>query len=206
MGKTIHGLDMFHIALLKEDSLERLEYETPERLPGAVNVSVDPKSEQNPFYADNGTYDIINSLGDIDVDMELADLPLEIQERIYGLEEENGVQFSSKNDQAAYLALAFRAKVSNSDSYRYYWLLKGMPSLLPTEHKTDEGSADPQTTKVTLKFMPVDYGKKRWKAQAQDGVKTFMGGAEWFKQVVHEGSSLSAGSGTTQTADLGGTA
>ncbi|MCR4367983.1 phage tail protein [Bacillus velezensis] len=197
MGKTIHGLDMFHIALLKEDSFDKLDYEAPERLAGAVNVSVDPKSESNPFYADNGTYDIINSLGDIDVDMEMADLPLDIQEKIYGMEEEDGVQFASKNDQASYLALAFRAQVSNSNDYRYYWLLKGMPSLLPTEHKTDEGSADPQTSKVTLKFMPVEYGKQRWKSQAQDGVKGFTGGANWFKQVVHEGKSLSSGGTTT---------
>lgn len=197
MAKTIHGLDMFHVAILTEDTYESLKYEKPERLPGAVNVSIDPKSESDSFYADNGTYDVTNSLGDIDVEIEVADLPLKLQEKIYNQKRENGVQFSSKNDQTAYIALGFRAKQSNSENYRYTWLLKGLPSLVGSEHKTDEASTERSVPKISIKFMPVDYGQNRWKATAEDGDSEFTNGKNWFNDVVFEGSVFTQASKTT---------
>jgi phi13 family phage major tail protein len=182
----LHGLDQFHIAELTQDSASGVTYETPEFIPGAVNVKVDPKTESSTFYADNGAYEVLTSMGDIDVEMEVADLPLSLQAKIYGHQTENGVQFASINDQPIYLALGFRAKVSTG-GYRYYWLLKGKAELLPIEHKTDEGQKSPQTSKLKLKFMPLLYNG-RWKAQAQDD-GTFNGEA-WFNQVVYAGSVL----------------
>lgn len=77
----VHGLDMFHIAELTGDTTDAALFETPTKLEGAVNVKVDPKTESTTFWADNSAYDVINSLGDIDVDLEVADLPLTMQKR-----------------------------------------------------------------------------------------------------------------------------
>ncbi|MFC0188235.1 major tail protein [Fictibacillus aquaticus] len=187
MGKLIHGLDMFHIAELTADTIAAATYETPEKLDGAVNVKVDPKTDSETHYADNGAYEVLNSMGDIDVELEATDLPLELQKKLFGHTEENGVQFASIDDVAIELALGFRAKISTG-GYRYYWLLKGKPELLPTEHKTDEAKKNVQTSKLKMKFMPLKHNG-RWKGQVEDSA-TFTQGADWFKQVVYKGEAL----------------
>jgi phi13 family phage major tail protein len=187
MGKVISGLDMFHIAELTKDDEIAVTYEVPEKLPGAVNVKLDPKTETETIYADNSPYAVLNSIGDIDVELEATDLPLELQKKIFGHTEEGGVQFAAIDDKTMELALGFRSKISTG-GYRYYWLLKGKPELLPTEGKTEEGKPAPQTAKLKLKFMPLQFNG-RWKAQAEDSV-TFTKGANWFKQVVYAGSVL----------------
>ncbi|MGG3798987.1 major tail protein [Metabacillus fastidiosus] len=183
----IHGLDMFHIAELTKDTVAEILYGTPEHLPGSVSVKVDPKTESETFYADNSAFAVLNSMGDIDVEIEVADLPLDIQKKIFGQTEENGVYFSSINDVTMQLALGFRAKVSTG-GFRYYWLLKGQSELLPIEGKTDEGKVTPQTSKLKMKFMPLQHNG-RWKGEAQDGT-TFTKGENWFKKVVYAESVL----------------
>ncbi|BBW99011.1 major tail protein [Geobacillus subterraneus] len=187
MGKIISGLDMFHIAQLIKDDSSGVQYATPEAVPGAVSIKVDPKTESETVYADNSAYAVLNSIGDIDVEMEATDLPLDIQQKLFGHTVENGVQFASIHDETMELALGFRAKVSTG-GYRYYWLLKGKPELLPIEGKTEEGKPSPQTAKLKLKFMPLQYNG-RWKAQAEDGTE-FTQGNKLFDQVVYEGSVL----------------
>jgi phi13 family phage major tail protein len=187
MSKVISGLDMFHIAELTNDDLVSVTYGIPEKLPGAVNVKIDPKQESETVWADNGAYTVLNALGDIDVEIEAVDLPLELQKKLFGHTEEGGVQFASINDETMELALGFRSKVSTG-GFRYYWLLKGKPELLPTEGKTEEGKPAPQTAKLKFKFMPLQHNG-RWKAQAEDNA-TFTKGANWFKQVVYKESVL----------------
>lgn len=183
----IYGLDNFHIAELTDDTAEAVTYAVPERVPGAVNVKVDPKTESNPFFADNGIYDVLTNLGDVDVEMEVADLPLALQKKIYGRSEENGVQFGSADDRPINLALGFRAQTSTG-GYRYYYYLKGKPELLPVEAKTNEASKTPQTAKVKIKFMPLLFNR-RWFSVAEDS-DTFTQGDVWFDQVIYEGASL----------------
>ena len=66
MGKVLSGLDMFHIAEVLKDTKDELEFSVPEELPGAVSMKLDPKSETETFYADNGAFAQLSSLGDID--------------------------------------------------------------------------------------------------------------------------------------------
>lgn len=187
MGKVLHGLDKFHIAELKSDDASAAEFETPESVPGAVNVSVNPNTSSNTFFADNGAYEIFSNMGDIDVDIEVADLPLALQKKIFGHKETKGVQFGNINDRVAKLALGFRAKTSTG-GYRYYWFLKGNPELLPIEHQTDEDNITPQTAKLKLKFAPLQYNGN-WKAQAEDG-DTFTEGGKWFDSVVYDDKTV----------------
>ncbi|ATH95176.1 major tail protein [Bacillus glycinifermentans] len=201
MGQTIYGLDMFHCAEVVQDDEESLKFGTPIKIPGAVSIKVDPKSEQTKFWADNGVYDIFNSMGDIDLEAEMADLPLKLQNKIYGHTEENGVSFASAEDKAIHLAFGFRAKKSTG-GYRYYWFLKGLPELMAIESKTTEDKADPESAKFKVGFMPLQNpkGKRRWKAQAEDS-DTF-NGEGWFNQVVYDGSAFASDSGSKAT-DLG---
>ncbi|CAM4416684.1 major tail protein [Bacillus manliponensis] len=187
MSKLLYGLDMFHLSELTADTVAGVTYEKPDHLPGGVSVKVDPKTESETIFADNGPYAVLNSMGDIDVEIEVVDLPLPMQKKIFGQTEENGVYFSSINDVTMELALGFRAKLSTG-GYRYYWFLKGKSELLPIEGKTAEGKVTPQTSKLKMKFMPLQFNG-RWKGEAEDG-GTFTKGANWFKQVVYQESVL----------------
>ncbi|XAZ36624.1 major tail protein [Bacillus velezensis] len=123
MGKVLSGLDMFHIAEVLKDTKDELEFSVPEELPGAVSMKLDPKSETETFYADNGAFAQLSSLGDIDGEMEVADLPLDMQAKIFGKTVEGGIHFSSADDRTLEIALGFRAKISTG-GYRYYWSLE----------------------------------------------------------------------------------
>ncbi|WP_306292016.1 major tail protein [Bacillus sonorensis] len=198
---TIYGLDMFHFAEVIQDDEKDLIFGKPERLPGAVSVKVDPKSEQTKFWADNGVFDNFNSMGDIDFEAEMADMPLDIQNKIYGRQVENGVSFASSDDQPIYLAFGFRSKISTG-GYRYYWFLKGLPELLGNEAKTKEEKVDPQSIKFKVGFQQLQNpkGKNRWHSVAED-TDTF-NGEGWFDQVVYDGLPFAANTGSKAT-DLG---
>ncbi|AII36477.1 major tail protein [Bacillus subtilis] len=202
MGKILTGLDMFHIAEVLQDTKDELEFSVPEELPGAVSMKLDPKSETETFYADNGAYAQLSSLGDIDGEMEVADLPLDMQARIFGKTVENGIHFSSADDRPLEIALGFRAKISTG-GYRYYWALKGKPELVPVEHKTEEGKPSPQSTQVKIKFSPltnVKKGKRRWEAKAEEG--NGINADTWFRQVVYNKDSFTSG-GNDEVVDVG---
>jgi len=185
MGKVVHGLDMFHVATVTSDEKASAVFAKPEPLVGAVNVSVNPNTERNSFYADNQLYAVLDAMGDIDMDLEAADLPFALQKKIFGHSEQGGVQFANVNDITAELAIGFRAKTS-SGGYRYYWFLKGKPELIPIEHQTDEGNATPQTAKLKLKFMPL-FHNGNWKAQAES---TEIGSLDWFEEVIYDKSQI----------------
>lgn len=187
MGQVVYGLDMFHISELTLDSTASVTFEDPEAIPGAVSVNVTPEQNKNSFKADNSTYAVLSSLGDVTVEMEAADLPMATKAKLYGRTSEQGVQFGSKDDQPTELALGFRMKKSTG-GYRYVWLLKGTPSLMPIEGKTDDGSGTPTTSKVSITFMPLQHNG-RWIAEAEDGTE-FTQGDAWFTQVVYEGAAL----------------
>ena len=165
-------------------------------------MKLDPKSETETFYADNGAYAQLSSLGDIDGEMEVADLPLDMQARIFGKTVENGIHFSSADDRPLEIALGFRAKISTG-GYRYYWALKGKPELVPVEHKTEEGKPSPQSTQVKIKFSPltnVKKGKRRWEAKAEEG--NGINADTWFRQVVYNKDSFTSG-GNDEVVDVG---
>lgn len=56
-NKVEYGLEKVHFAkILSENSDGKLTYDTPETLPGAVELSLEPQGEEINFQADNGTY------------------------------------------------------------------------------------------------------------------------------------------------------
>ncbi|GIN59243.1 hypothetical protein J8TS2_35620 [Lederbergia ruris] len=187
MTKLVHGLDQFHIAVLTKDTKESVEYEAPQSLIGAVDVSVTPNVDSNTKYADNGAFAVLTNLSDIDVSMTVVDLPQDIQSLIFGQKQEGDVVFSSIDDQAVELALGFRAKIQDG-GHRYYWLLKGKPELLPINHQTDEGNVESQDAQLNIKFMPLQHNGN-WKAQMDSKTVT---ADKWFADVVYNKATADA--------------
>ncbi|KRG15615.1 major tail protein [Virgibacillus soli] len=187
MSNLVHGLDQFHIAVLTKDTKELVQYEAPQSLIGAVDVSVTPNVDSNTKYADNGAFAVLNNLSDIDVSMTVVDLPQEIQTLIFGQKQEGEVVFSGVDDEAVELALGFRAKIQGGGS-RFYWLLKGKPELLPINHQTDEGNVESQDAQLNIKFMPLQHNGN-WKAQLDSKTVT---ANKWFADVVYDAATAKA--------------
>ncbi|PEA23089.1 phage tail protein [Bacillus cereus] len=55
-NKVTFGLKNVHYGVISEDETGKITYAKPVRLPGAVEMKLDPKGEQSDFYADDTNY------------------------------------------------------------------------------------------------------------------------------------------------------
>jgi len=112
------GLKDLHFAILTQDTKEGLTYEVPEAMVGAINATINPAVNTQELYADDQLWESVSALGKIDVEVETADLPLDVRAKILGNKIVEGVLVENKGDIAPHLALGFKSLKSNG-KYRY---------------------------------------------------------------------------------------
>ncbi|MHC1731972.1 MAG: major tail protein [Bacteroidales bacterium] len=169
------GVENLVYALLTDEDIPA--YDTVKSMAPLINIKVSPKINSESLYADNRKIEIVSSLGDIDVEIEQQDLPLEVQADILGhtLDEAKGVLAYHSNDIAPYLALGFKIKKANG-KYRYVWLLKGKFEEYSEEANTTEDKAKFTTPKLKAAFMPRIDGNWKYTADEDSGTvpETFL--------------------------------
>ncbi|WP_446898844.1 major tail protein [Clostridium sp. LBM24168] len=156
-------------------------YDKPALISPAINVKINPKSNSDTLYADNRAVETATSLGEIDVEIETQDLPLEVQAELLGhkIDSTTKVMCSDVQDSAPYVAVGFKIKKANG-KYRYVWLLKGKFSEPEEEHSSQEDKTKFQTPKIKGTFVTRTDGKWKYTADEDSG---FTGGAVWFGSV-----------------------
>ncbi|PDZ06621.1 phage tail protein [Bacillus cereus] len=55
-NKVVFGLKKVHYSVITEDDTGKIAYGTVGKLPGAVEMKLEPKGEQTDFFADDGNY------------------------------------------------------------------------------------------------------------------------------------------------------
>ena len=175
------GLNDLHFALLTADTKEELTYEVPESMIGAINATINPTVNTQEVYADDQLWESISALGKIDVEVETADLPLEIRAKILGNKIEEGVLIENKSDVPPHIALGFKSLKSNG-KYRYLWLLKGVAQPMAEDFTTKKDSVEHKTPKIKLTFMPRLHDGD-WKRTGDEEGVDFVGGDTWFEKV-----------------------
>jgi phi13 family phage major tail protein len=162
------GVENLVYALLTDENIPT--YDTVKSMAPLINIKVSPKINSESLYADNRKVEIVSSLGDIDVEIEQQDLPLEVQADILGhvLDEAKGVLAYHTNDIAPYLAIGFKIKKANG-KYRYVWLLKGKFEEYSEEANTTEDKAKFTTPKLKAAFMPRPDGNWKYTADEDSG-------------------------------------
>ncbi|MDA2095461.1 phage tail protein [Bacillus cereus] len=55
-NKVVFGLKGVRYSVISEEESGKITYGTPARLPGAVEMKLEPKGEQSDFFADDGNY------------------------------------------------------------------------------------------------------------------------------------------------------
>ena len=182
-AKAKTGVSDFHYALLQSDDASGAVYSTPVPIPGLIEATITPNSQSTTLYADNGPYLVDTALGELKVDIDLADVPLDIQAVLLGHTVTAGVMHSKVTDTPPYVAIGWKGKNSNGHE-RWVWLLKGQFSELTDGYKTKAEKVDFQSQKLTYTAVQRVYDKE-WKKTADQDHPDYTAaiGEGWFLDV-----------------------
>jgi phi13 family phage major tail protein len=164
-GVNIKG---FVYAIMTDEATET--YGTVKSAPPLISIKVDAKSEMAKLYADGVVVESASSLGDIGVEIETQDLPLEIQADLLGhsLDAATGVMNYNSGDKAPYVAMGYQRTKANGKK-RFVWLYKVKFSELAEEGKTQEDKITFQTPKISGTGVANKNGD--WKKVADEDTK-----------------------------------
>lgn len=175
------GLQDLHLATLTQDDGEGAVYENPIKIAGAINATINPTVNTQELYADDQLWESVAALGAVDVEVEVADLGLNIRAILSGTTLEDGVLKESANISPPHVALGFKSLKSDG-KYRFVWLLKGRPQPIAEEFATKTDNVEHKTPKMRFVFMPLIYNGM-WKETADEDANDFTGGDTWFDAV-----------------------
>lgn len=142
------GVKKLVYAIMTDEGAET--YGAVKTAPPLINIKVAPTSDTAKLYADNAIVELISTLGDIALDFETQDMPLEVQADFFGhtLDPLTGVMIYNANDKAPYMAIGYERTKANGKS-RCVWLMKAKFAEISEEAKTQEDKVSFQTPKTT---------------------------------------------------------
>lgn len=158
MSKVKFGLSNVVIApfTVKDGAYE---YETPIKVPGGVNLSLEPSGESNDFFADNIKYFSASENQGYEGDLEIAMLPDALQKILFGnAVDKNEAYIESATDKISPFALGFQ--VEGDELGRKFWYYNCIAERPKNESKTTENSKEPTTDTLTIKALPRETDKR----------------------------------------------
>ena len=142
------GIKKLVYAIMSDELLET--YGTVKEAPPLISIKIAPKVDTASLYASNQIVETATSVGDITIDIETQDLPLEVQADFLGhvLDPITGTMVYNVNDIAPYLAVGYQRTKGNGKN-RFVWLFKVKFQDIEEEGKTSEDKVAFQTPKLT---------------------------------------------------------
>lgn len=184
-NKIQFGLKNVHYAVVTETPDSQTgeittTYGTVKAWPGAVNLTMEPNSEQNIFYADDRAYYTTNGALNYSGEIESAMIPEDVEVNVLGrTKDANGMVYESDADVTKYIALLFEFNGDQGATrHVLYRVMLGRPS---TEGSTSEDSVEvkTQTVSFTASTRPDDgIGKAK---MGPDGDSTVYN--NWYESV-----------------------
>ena len=189
------GLKNMVIAPLTADTEETLTYGDLQLVAGAIEATITPNNADPDIqYADDIEFDVLYPDPELTFKTKMADIPLAIQEMIFGNEiDNNGVLIRTATDKPPYFAVGFKSEKSNG-KFRYVWLYKVRAKPLTENYATKEGSTvNRQTGEV--EWTAIKRTKdSRYQAVADEGENGFTAeNGETFLASVYTPSFTSGG-------------
>ena len=174
------GLDLVYYALLTSDASDGAVYATPVRLTGGIVANINPNATSGTLFADDGPLEVASQLGMIELELQLADIPLTEQGILLGSDAvASGILYNKSTDTPPWLAIGFKSMKSNGN-YRYYWLVKGKFRNIEDNSETKDDSINWQTGTIMGQFVKRDYDDV-WKKMADEDESTYVdAGDDWF--------------------------
>lgn len=151
-NKVKFGLSNVHIAPLTYDG-SQYTYGDIIKVPGAVNLSLEPQGDTNDFYADNVIYFSSSANQGYEGDLEISMISDELREKIFGEKKDAaGAFFENANDE--FKPFAFGFQIEGDKKGRRFWYYNCSFNRPTNEASTTETSKEPKTDSLTLKAMP----------------------------------------------------
>ncbi len=179
------GVSDLHYAAITSDGKEGTVYGQPKPIPQLSKIKIDPKVNSKTYYADNVAAATYSAMGEVDVEAEVGDVPIETQAELLGSQIDGGVMYCKSTDQGPYVALGF-VSLDDKGKKEFVWLYKGKFSIPAEDLKTLEDTPDfqPKTIKGTFISRASDG---LWRAVANEGATGYEAatGTNWFTK-VHE--------------------
>ena len=168
------GLKNFVIAPLTKDDETGHTYGDLQLVAGAIEATITPNNaDPDVQYADDIEFDTLYPDPEIDFNITTADLPLEIQALIFGMElDGNGVLVKSANLAPVYFACGFKSEKADH-TYRYVWLYKCRAHPLTEEFGTKEGTTITRRTQQTQFTAIKRTHDNQYQAVADEGQNGF---------------------------------
>ncbi|SHH05882.1 major tail protein [Tepidibacter thalassicus] len=187
---TIGLRNLVYAKLVKDDNTG-VTYDTVKPIAPAIDAKISPSTNTDSLYADDGIVETVETLGEISVELEVSDLPVEVLADLQGHTiDNNGALVKKATDQAPYVAIGFKSKKSNG-KYKYVWLYKGKFSLIEEEYHTNEDKANFSTPKLKGTFLKRIYDEA-WQVSADEDTTGFTQALadKWFDSVYEENATL----------------
>jgi len=178
------GLSDLHYAILQSDTTSAATYETPVRIPGVITANINPNSSTDTLFADDGPSETAATLGQIELELSVSDLPLDVQAALLGHTlDANGILVRKANDVPPWVAVGFKSLKSNG-KYRFLWLLKGKFSVPELNHETKGDSINFQAPTINANFVQRDFDQA-WIRQTDEDATGYTPttGDTWFDSV-----------------------
>ncbi len=172
-NKVKFGLNNVHYAVVTEAGGE-VEYGTPKRIPGAVNLTLDAAGESVQFYADDMVYYEENTNDGYTGSLEMALIPDDFRVAVLGDElDANGALIENKDAKAKHFALLFEFDGdAKKTRHVLYYVLASRPSV---SGSTRTNTKEPQTETMNITARPApDTGDVKAKVlQDSDAYEDF---------------------------------
>ena len=135
------GLKNLVIAPVTADTEESTTYGDLQKVAGAIEATITPENnDPDVQYFDDTEGDVLYPDPELSFTTRLADLPLVIQEMIFGNQiDDNGVLIRSANDKPGYFAVGFKSEKADGN-FRYVWLYKVRAKPATENYATKEGT------------------------------------------------------------------
>ena len=155
-------------------------YEKPKLIAGAISANINPNASTETLFADDGPFETATTIGQIEVELNVADLPLEVQAELLGHTYQNGVLIRKAGDVPPWVAIGFKSLKSNG-KFRYTWLAKGKFSIPEQNNQTKGDSVEFQTPTITGSFVKRECDDE-WERHIDEDDENFTPemAANWF--------------------------
>lgn len=181
-NKVQFNLKNVHYAVLTTTG-DKPAWSAPVKVPGAVNLSLDPQGEVTPFYADGIAY--YQSVGNSGYsgDLEMARIPDQMMKDVWKYTEDEADKVMIENVDVEPAAFALLFQIDGDADNQLYCLYNCTGTRPPISSTTNTNTKEPQTQTSTITAAALENGNvlARTTAATPEEIR-----AAWFTKVYEK--------------------
>lgn len=190
-NKIKYGLKNVYYAVATLAADGTATFATPVRIPGAVNLSLEPQGDREPFYADDVEYFVSISNTGYEGDLEIALVPESFETDVLkAVVDTNKVLFEEVSPEIVHFALLFQFAGDKKNIRHCFYNCTAMRPNVEGETKGE--NIEPKTESLSLRAGSIydstlqkDIVKAKTKDDTTDAVYN-----AWFSQVIVPGVTI----------------